>query len=156
LLPYKGKRETSPHPQHFNLGHWGISVSLTRVSILVFDAAQPVQEIFMASSISGNVGVVGATVNLNGRTATGATFATTPSDSSSNYSFSNLAAGIYTISASLFGYRFSSKVITVDGTITPSGINLGSTAVSNSNNPNNNPSSYSSSSKNDPQSSVPF
>jgi hypothetical protein len=110
----------------------------------------------MSSSISGNVGVVGATVNLTGRSSGGAVFATTPSDSSSNYTFSNLAAGTYTVSASLAGYRFSSKTISVDGTITPTNVNLGSSATSSSNNPNNNAANYNTSGKNDPQSSVPF
>jgi hypothetical protein len=88
-----------------------ISTALSLTDIQVSDFV--VGSAAAASSISGNVGVGGATVSYSG-TSSGSVTA----DGSGNYTISGLANGSYTITPSLTGYAFTpaSQNETVTGT----------------------------------------
>jgi hypothetical protein len=85
----------------------------------------------MSSTISGNVGgaaASGAQVQCQNSLTNAITYGA--GDASGNYSIPNLAAGQYTVRASLSGFVYYHPVqVTVDGAATFAGINLNPTAL---------------------------
>lgn len=102
-----------------------VSVSTANITGKNFTAASVSSGYTVSGAVktASGTGIPGATVSLAGsgtRTAT--------SDSSGNYSFSGIANGSYTLSASMSGYTFSSLPISVNNA-NASGQNISGTQV---------------------------